>query len=281
MRGVVSAGMLKALEQLGLQNAFDAVYGSSAGAVNGSFFIAGQAEYGSPIYPEHINNARFISLWRSFTRRPVMSLSYLLDDVMVRRKILDWRAVLESPIGFKIVTTSIADMGVRLLEGFRDRDHLFAALRASSSVPWIAGPPTEVDGERFLDALLFEPVPFRSAVRDGCTHVLVLLTRPDGTLNGEPSLFERHVLGRWIAALEPQLRDAYLAQQHDYDDQIRRLKEASAEAEGPPWFCALSLPATSPPIRWLERDQARLEEAANAGFKLTKEVFYGSAGGAR
>lgn len=29
-----------------------------------------------------------------------------------------------------------------------------------------------------MDAAVFEPVPFRSAIADGCTHLLVLCTRP-------------------------------------------------------------------------------------------------------
>ena len=266
MRGVVSGGMLKALEHLDLLATFDAVYGSSAGAVNGAFFLASQATYGISIYFEDINNSSFISLGRSVTRRPVMSLSYLLEEVITRRKRLDWRAVLDSPVELKVAVSSLDQLRLRLLSDFRGRDHLFAALRASSTVPLIAGPPVEVEGERFLDALLFEPIPYHAAVRDGCTHVLVLLTRPDGTLNGKPTLFERHVLGRWIASLEPRLRDAYLAQEHAYDDQVQRLKARSIQAQGPPWFCAWALPATSPPIRWLERDRGRLEAAATNGY---------------
>ncbi len=284
MRGVVSAGMLHALEELGMHSTFDAVYGSSAGAVNGSFFVASQVAPCISIYFEDINNARFISLGRFVTRSPVMSLAYLLDDVMMRRKVLDWRAVLGSPVELKVAASSLDEMRVRLLSGFRDREHLFAVLRASSTIPLLAGPPAEVDGERYLDALLFEPIPYRAAVRDGCTHVLVLLSRPDGNLNGTPTLFERHVLGRWIAALEPRLRDAYLAQQHAYDDQIRRLKAESAAArdpslpgDAPPYFCALSLPASSPPIRWLERDRDRLEVAAAGGYETVTRALTGSA----
>ncbi len=286
MRGVVSAGMLQALEHSGMLETFDAVYGSSAGAVNGTYFLASQIGYAIRIYSEDINNSSFISLGRFVTRRPVMSLDYLLDDVMIERTVLDWRTVLDSGVELKIAATSLERMGVRLFEDFRDRGHLFAALRASSSIPLLAGPPAVVDGERFLDALLFEPIPYRSAVKDGCSHVLVLLTRPDGTLNGKPSLFERHVLGRWIASLEPRLRDAYLAQEHAYDGQIRRLKARSAEVEGgsfahlrpddPPCFCALSLPATARPIRWLERDRGRLEEAAAAGFEVMKAALHGA-----
>ena len=289
MRGVVSAGMLEALEHSGMLETIDAVYGSSAGAVNGAFFLASQAAYGISIYFEDINNSSFISLGRFVTRRPVMSLDYVLDDVLSRRKVLDWRAVLDSAIELKVAATSLDRLGVRLLQDFRDREHLFEALRASSSIPLLAGPPAVVGGERFLDALLFEPIPYGSAVRDGCSHVLVLLTRPDGTLNGKPTLFERHVLGRWLASLEPRLRDAYLTQEHAYDGQVQRLKARSAEEEGaaftplqkhdPPCFCALSLPATARPIRWLERDRGRLEEAAAAGFEVARAALHGAGAG--
>ncbi len=234
MRGVVSAGMLRALEHLRLLDAFDAVYGSSAGAINGAYFVASQIASCISLYFEDINNASFISLGRFLTRRPVMSLDFLLDEVMVRRKVLDWQAVLDSPVELRVAASSLEDLRVRLFSGFRDREHLFAALRASASIPLLGGPPSEFEGELYLDALLYEPVPYRSAVRDGCTHVLVLLTRPDGTLTGKPTLFERHVLGRWIASLEPRMRDAYLAQQHSYDHKIRRLKTRGAEAQGPP-----------------------------------------------
>ena len=42
MRGVISAGMALALAELGLVPAFDAVYGSSAGAITGAWLRAGR-----------------------------------------------------------------------------------------------------------------------------------------------------------------------------------------------------------------------------------------------
>ena len=68
MRGVISAGMVSALEDLGLVDAFDAVYGSSAGAINAAYFLAGQARLGTTIYYEDINNAEFIDLARALSR---------------------------------------------------------------------------------------------------------------------------------------------------------------------------------------------------------------------
>ena len=51
MRGVVSAGMAAAIEQLGMREAFDEVHGASAGAFNGAFLLAGQASYLVALYP--------------------------------------------------------------------------------------------------------------------------------------------------------------------------------------------------------------------------------------
>ena len=41
MRGAVSAGMAIAIDELGLTDAFDAVYGASAGALNGVWLLSG------------------------------------------------------------------------------------------------------------------------------------------------------------------------------------------------------------------------------------------------
>src|SRR5499427_10902305 len=65
MRGVISCAALMALEELGLTEAFDEIYGASAGAVNAAYFLAGQAAYATTIYYQRINNSRFIRhLWR-------------------------------------------------------------------------------------------------------------------------------------------------------------------------------------------------------------------------
>ncbi len=53
MQGVISGSMLMALRDLGLTHAFDAVYGSSAGAINATYFLTGQ-EQGLHIYTEDL-----------------------------------------------------------------------------------------------------------------------------------------------------------------------------------------------------------------------------------
>lgn len=83
----------------------------------------------------------------------------------------------------------------------KDRHGFFACLETSMLVPAATGPPLPLlrnkDAHlnittKCFDAFCYEPIPYRSAVEEGATHVLVLKTRPDGSPIGtKPGLFER------------------------------------------------------------------------------------------
>lgn len=215
MRGVIAAGMVAALEELGLTDAFDAVYGSSAGAICGAYFLAGQAALGARIFSEDINNRRFSSRLRTFTRRPIVNLSYLVDDVMVSVKPLDAARVLASATPLTVVATDVASASTALLRDFVDGDELLAALRAGATMPIIAGPPHPFRGRRYFDASLTEPVPLPSADRAGFTHIVVLLTRPRGVPRAVSS-FDRLVVGPRLARVSGQLAERYLGRTAPY-----------------------------------------------------------------
>ena len=79
------------------------------------------------------------------------------------------------------------------------RQGLFACLEASMTVPGATGPPVDIlrkdsEGSSVLpcfDAFCFEPIPYRSAVEEGATHVLVLSSRPeDYEIKTRPGIYE-------------------------------------------------------------------------------------------
>jgi predicted patatin/cPLA2 family phospholipase len=181
MRGCVSGGGLQALGDLGLQNVFDAVYGSSAGAINSTYFLSGQRD-GVEIYYKHIASTEFIDLKRLINRKPgtpaALNLEFLLDHVIEKVLPLDFNAVLESAVPLKVVASSLDTLSPILLEDFESKRDLVECLRASANVPRVAGGPVSHRGHRLVDAAVFEAVPFRSAIADGCTHIVVLCTRP-------------------------------------------------------------------------------------------------------
>eukprot|EP00586_Coscinodiscus_wailesii_P023033 CAMPEP_0172504948 /NCGR_PEP_ID=MMETSP1066-20121228/182428_1 /TAXON_ID=671091 /ORGANISM="Coscinodiscus wailesii, Strain CCMP2513" /LENGTH=733 /DNA_ID=CAMNT_0013281357 /DNA_START=41 /DNA_END=2242 /DNA_ORIENTATION=+ len=79
------------------------------------------------------------------------------------------------------------------------RKGLFACLQASMTVPGATGPPVPLfrgNGSVIsaFDAFCFEPLPYRSAVDNGATHVLVLRSRPEGCeIKTKPGLYETTV----------------------------------------------------------------------------------------
>jgi predicted patatin/cPLA2 family phospholipase len=259
MRGVIAAGMVAALEELGLTHAFDAVYGSSAGAICGAYFLAGQAALGARIFSENINNRRFASRLRTFTRWPIVNLSFLVDGVMVEEKPLDTAKVLSSATPLTVVATDVALASTALLRDFTTADDLLSALRAGATMPIIAGPPHPFRGRRYFDASLTEPIPLPSADAAGFTHIVVLLTRPRGVPRAV-SRFDRLVVGPRLARFSAPLAESYLGRTAPYaslQDQIASGRSANGAV-----ILGIRPDIT---VSKLERNRARLLAGAASG----------------
>jgi predicted patatin/cPLA2 family phospholipase len=182
MRGVVSGGMISALEAEGFLHCFDSVHGSSAGACAGAYFIAGQARLGTQIYYEDVNNSRFINRWRPFIGRPIMNTHFLIDEVMHVMKPLDVGRVLATNGMLHVVATDAETGEGRTYAQFRDAAHFFSVLKGTITIPIIGGSPVDVDGAKLVDGGIVQQVAVRSAIDAGATHILVLMTRRDGEL---------------------------------------------------------------------------------------------------
>jgi predicted patatin/cPLA2 family phospholipase len=177
MRGTVSAGMALALHELGLVPAFDAVYGASAGAITGAWLLSSRPEglrgWAEPSY------AKALIRWRALLRgQPVVDVRTLVEEVYQTQFPMDFAAVLASAVEYHPLATDAAtgaSTDLRPLIG--DPAELRLALRASASLPFLAGPPVRLRGRRFYDAGVAESIPFRTPLAQGATHVLVLRSR--------------------------------------------------------------------------------------------------------
>lgn len=269
MRGVISAGMVAALEVLGLTHAFDAVYGSSAGAINAAYFLAGQAGLGSTIYYEDINNRRFINFGRAARGRAILDLGFLLDDVAVHRKRLQVGRVVSASSPLVVLATDVDAEAPVALRGFADGPALLGALRASSTMPIVAGGPWPYGGRRLLDASLSEPIPVGQAETDGHTHILALLTRP-GMMSSRPSTFDRLFVAPRLRRLSPALADRYLDRAVPYA-QVTRAIDAGTGPAGR--ASVLGLRPEGAGIGRLERRSDVLRAGAALGYETVMRTF--------
>ena len=177
MRGTVSAGMALALHELGVVSAFDAVYGSSAGALTGAWLLSSEPErlrgWADPDY------AKTLIRWSSLLRgRPVVDVRTLVEEVYQTEWPMDFASILASPIEYHPLGTDAETGESTDLRPFLVGPvELRLALRASASLPFLAGPPVELGGRRFYDAGVAESIPFRTPLAQGATHVLLLRSR--------------------------------------------------------------------------------------------------------
>jgi predicted acylesterase/phospholipase RssA len=260
MRGAISAGMALALDELGLVSAFDAVYGASAGAITGAWLLS--RPHGLRGWTEPAYARAFIHRSALLRGRPVADIRALIEELYQTTFPMDFAAVLASPVEFHPLATDAAtgqSTDLRPLCG--SPAELRLALRASAALPLLAGPPVQLDGRRFYDAGLSESVPYRTALAQGATHVLVLRSRreaataatgPDGrgparaaAADGRGPARSARVIARTALRREtPALRAAFLGRDARLADDDRRLADYQSALASEPG--ASSQPAALP-----------------------------------
>lgn len=259
MRGVVSAGMVAALQELDGARLFDHVYGSSAGALNGAYFLAGQAEEGLPIYFEDLPERRFVC-WRRYLRGgPLLHLDDLIDEVMTHVRPLDFSALHAGRPTFHALAYDLAQQQVVAMPDPRDRERLFEDLRASCRVPVFGGPPVVHGEHAWCDPLLHEPIPCRTPLALGATHLVVLSTRPTPALS-RAGVMQRSFEGRLLTRWDPRLATSMIGEDAStpYDDAT--LLDDLVEAGR-----ALVIAPAGPIVGRLETDPEALRAGAQRG----------------
>jgi len=303
MRGAVSAGMVAAIASLGLCDAFDSLYGSSAGSTIGAYFVSRQmcTDVYTHILPEaktsFVSKKRIMtSLVRNLANvissrndvsepsdgtlvrpkntsnsiKPGLNISYILDGVMcsqngLRPLDLESFRIGDAKQPLRIVSSTVRDGKMETVcfgskendffENIQDdiactnngatkstcgeRSGLYACLHASMTVPGATGPPINlirnVDRSSNItrtcfDAFCYEPIPYRSAVEEGATHVLALLTRPEGCeLKTKPGVYERAVASLYFKSHgQPEVAKFFEngGQQYIYLEDILTLDQA-------------------------------------------------------
>ncbi|ROS78601.1 patatin-like phospholipase family protein [Cellulomonas sp. PhB143] len=213
VRGAVQIGMLRALLEAGIRPGL--VVGTSIGAING----AALAQDPTPAVI-----GRLAQAWASPTAAKIYGESWLRQV----RRLAASRTHLNDPESLRALIAGAVGAGTRFedlevplvvsaasieraAEHWFDSGPLVEAVLASASVPG-ALPPTEIDGEHYIDGGMVNSIPLGEAVRRGATEIYVLqvgrieepLTAPENPVDVARVSFEvarRHRFARERADL--------------------------------------------------------------------------------
>jgi predicted patatin/cPLA2 family phospholipase len=149
MTGARGAGALTALQELGLSDAFDSIYGTSAGFANACFFLAGDMHIGSSIYYEELCSKEFINLKRVWD---IVDVDYVLDILKENKK-----------LSYKKISTHHTDLYARLfnlvtksteykkVNGLK-AEEIERVMHAAISLPYLDPGSVDIQNIKYMDA---------------------------------------------------------------------------------------------------------------------------------
>ncbi|VFA94328.1 NTE family protein rssA [Nocardia farcinica] len=259
-RGVYSSGMVQGLEELGLSAVFDAVYGTSAGAINGAWLLCGRAVPGMRSWSNPDIMRAVIDPARLLRGGAAFDVRYLVHRVYDGVEPMDFDAILNHATTFHpIATDARTGNAVDLRPHIYDKRSLMRALRASANLPILAGGPILLDGVPYFDGGIAEPIPIHAAVRGGGTHFLVLRTRRADESRPPASRVHRLVGGGYLRRRAPGAYRAWLAR----PDQERAEDRLLADLGEKVW--QIHPPPGSPAVDGTARDTGLLSRALKLG----------------
>lgn len=256
MRGVVSAAMLTALDDLGLRSVFDSVYSCSSGSVNAAYFAGGETWYPLTIYFDDLATRQFVDMRRFWSRRGILNLDYVFEQVLEKVKPLDYDRILKSPMSFQVAVTLVDELRTECVADFRDKEDLREGLRASCWLPVAVPGAGSFRGRRAVDGGVLTAHPYALALADGCTHVLSLSTKP---LKAPPKRASpgRRFSAFYMERVKRGLGRGYIASLERYRGQRRQLQEWMTEPGDGPFTLDLA------PLPWM-REVRRHEMSLGA-----------------
>jgi len=140
----------------------------------------------------------------------------------------------------------------------------------------------ELAGEPLVDAMLYEPIPYRSALQENCTHILVLRSRPDGiSVSKKDPIIDTLAIRRYFKGVL-RMFDIYEYMKNRghrirYAEDILRLNEETwmlgrNKTSGPHIYC-IALNDTKNAIGRLDLKSATLLDGLRRGFARVYDIF--------
>jgi predicted patatin/cPLA2 family phospholipase len=260
--GAISAGMCVVLEATGLIDAIDVIYGTSSGALNGSFTAAGQAAIGSTNY-EDTANRRFSNPFRLLMKRSIIDFDFLFDDVIRNRKPFDEEGLASGP-EFRAVGTNLETRQPEIMKDFANVDELMEAVRASCSIPILSN-AIKYKGKRVADGAFVSTVPYKEALEEGATDVLVLRTK---TTDARKKPYSPKLIDI-VKRLEPLIGELLEARPEIYNDDAGQLESLSKDGH----VAQIAPPTGAIKMSQLEHSVKNVRKGLGIGAAATAAAF--------
>ena len=173
MRASYSCGAMVTLLEYGLTDVFEHVIGSSAGAMNGAYFLSADAS-AAHIYTDEITNKNFVNLLRRDKR---VDIDYIIDLVLKHKRPLNLEKLKRSRSKLHVVVTNARNGRKEVLSDHADFVEIYEELRATAALPLLYGKKIQIKDKYYIDGGVSDLIPLDVAHDLGCTDIVVIMTQ--------------------------------------------------------------------------------------------------------
>ena len=238
---------------------FDYCIGVSAGSANLSTFLAKQRGRNIKFYTDYDLREECMSMKNYVRTRNFVDLEYVYGTLSNSdgECPLDFDAVMKNPAEFKIVATDSISGKPHYFDKTDMSQDDYGAIKASSCVP-AANQPYYVNGTRYFDGGISDPIPVRKCFEDGCDKVVLILTRPR---DFERSPKKDRVTTNILRTKYPNAAKAMKMRAATYNYQLRLAKEYEKEGR-----LLILAPDDIGGMKTLTKDREMIEALYHKGY---------------
>jgi predicted patatin/cPLA2 family phospholipase len=173
MRAVYSAGAIAPLIEYGFNDTFEHVVGSSAGAINGAYFLGADTET-MLTYTDDLTNKNFVNLMR---RDKKVDIDYLVDLVMKHKRPVNVPNMLKAHSQLHVVMTDARSGKKVVISNHHKFANIYEEFRATAALPLLYDKKVLIDGKYYIDGGVADLLPVDVAIKLGCTDIVVVMTQ--------------------------------------------------------------------------------------------------------
>lgn len=260
MRALFTAGVLDAFLEKSL--CIDTMVSVSAGALFGVNYVSQQKGRAVRYNIKFAGDKRYMSLRNWFKTGNVLDKKFAYYDLPMKLDVFDEKKFSESNINFYIVLTNI-ETGKAEYILIKDVFDQMEYLRATSALPF-ASKIIKIDGKKYLDGGITDPVPIDYCKKMGCDKLIVVLTRPKGKYKED----KLNWLFKIVYKKYPKLVERLVNMQNDYKKTLKKIIELEDKGE-----IFVIRPDEVLDIGRLETNKEKIKEIYNKGLeKGRKEI---------
>ncbi|MDV2581397.1 patatin-like phospholipase family protein [Alkalibacillus haloalkaliphilus] len=261
-RGTYTAGVLRYMMEHDLYIPY--TIGVSAGACNGSSYIARQMDRNRQVNIDFVDHPDYLSLRNYIKKRQLFGMDFLFDTLPNQLAPFDYGTFNTAEEDFVAGVTDCMT-GEALYYNKSDyADDMVTLLRASSSLPLVA-PVVEYEGRPLMDGGIADPIPVRQSERDGNTKNVVVLTKARGYYK-KPQSFSWYIRRKYRNY--PGLLKALDRRHEVYNDTLQYIFDEEKKGN----ILVIS-PSEEVKVGRVERNKDKLTALYNLGYEDAKSVI--------